>query len=122
MNKPSLCRNRLRDEGKAYPRSGCAVCKTGGMLGCPYEKKERVSVDKYAVIYTKSIYHEGDERSRTNPGHGYPAYTEQVETIQTFDNLDGLKEWISKKGKYEKFKAIKYQELTISTEIVVNVG
>lgn len=35
---PAQCRNRLQYEGKPYPRSGCAVCKTGGMTGCPYER------------------------------------------------------------------------------------
>lgn len=37
-DKPKNCRNRLRDEGKAYPRSGCDYCGTGGMMGCPYER------------------------------------------------------------------------------------
>jgi len=37
--RPSNCRNRLRDEGKAYPRSGCGHCKTGGMTGCPNEQR-----------------------------------------------------------------------------------
>lgn len=36
--KPSNCRNRLRNEGKVHPRSGCAHCKTGGLLGCPFER------------------------------------------------------------------------------------
>lgn len=36
--RPSNCRNRLRDEGKAYPRSGCASCGNGGLFGCRYEK------------------------------------------------------------------------------------
>lgn len=35
--RPARCRNRLRDEGKAYPKSGCEVCSTGGMTGCPWE-------------------------------------------------------------------------------------
>lgn len=35
--RPSNCRNRLRDEGKPYPRSGCNHCKTGGLTGCPFE-------------------------------------------------------------------------------------
>lgn len=30
---------------------------------------------KHAVLYEESEYIEGDERSRTNPGHGYPAHT-----------------------------------------------
>ena len=28
------------------------------------------------VFQEQNIYHEGDERSRTHPGHGYPSYTE----------------------------------------------
>lgn len=37
--RPQLCRNRLRDEGQAYPRSGCAVCGNGGLMGCPHERR-----------------------------------------------------------------------------------
>lgn len=37
--RPANCRNRLRDEGKAYPKSGCLSCGTGGMTGCPYERR-----------------------------------------------------------------------------------
>ncbi len=43
----------------------------------------------YAVLINKSqtIYHEGDERSRTNPGHGYPAYSETINSIEYYDFL-----------------------------------
>jgi hypothetical protein len=35
------------------------------------------------IIYGKrSIHIEGDERSRTNPGHGYPAHTEHFDDIE----------------------------------------
>lgn len=37
--KPASCRERLRLEGKPYPRSGCDSCHMGGMLGCPYDKQ-----------------------------------------------------------------------------------
>ncbi|MRX32783.1 hypothetical protein [Aminobacter sp. MDW-2] len=37
---PANCRNRLRDEGKPYPRSGCASCGSG-LMGCPYEPGAR---------------------------------------------------------------------------------
>lgn len=39
-NRPKNCRNRLRDEGQIYPKSGCVVCKTGGLTGCPHEHKD----------------------------------------------------------------------------------
>jgi hypothetical protein len=32
------------------------------------------------VFETYAIHHEGDERSRVAPGHGYPAYGESVST------------------------------------------
>ena len=34
--RPSMCRNRLKAEGKPYPKSGCYECGDGGMRGCPY--------------------------------------------------------------------------------------
>lgn len=37
-DRPALCRNRLKDEGKPHPRSGCNVCRNGGMMGCPHER------------------------------------------------------------------------------------
>lgn len=35
--RPKRCRNRLRDEGFPHPKSGCEVCKTGGVGGCLYD-------------------------------------------------------------------------------------
>ena len=37
---PNGCREKLRLEGRTYPRSGCDVCGTGGIKGCPYQKIE----------------------------------------------------------------------------------
>jgi hypothetical protein len=37
--RPVNCRNRLKDEHKPHPRSGCAYCKTGGIRGCPFESR-----------------------------------------------------------------------------------
>lgn len=36
------------------------------------------STPHYAILTARSIEIPGDERSRTHPGHGYPASTEQV--------------------------------------------
>lgn len=42
--RPDNCRNALRDAGKLYPKSGCAVC--GSVLnGCPYERLAPASSD-----------------------------------------------------------------------------
>lgn len=44
------------------------------------------------VFKTESFFIPGDERSRTNPGHGYPEHTETVNKIEMTVFL-GEKEW-----------------------------
>lgn len=38
----------------------------------------------WAIIRTTNVTIPGDERSRTNPGHGYPEHTETYITYQAF--------------------------------------
>jgi hypothetical protein len=82
-------------------------------------------MEKYAVIVKKTIHIPGDERSRTNPGHGYPESTETHDELVTFKDKDDFMEWIKRNesrayGK-QAFKAIMYTELTISTSINIDV-
>lgn len=61
---PTNCRNRLKAEGKPHPRSGCVVCKTGGLTGCPYERQTVESSEARAaaddlVIYGTAIMRDG---------------------------------------------------------------
>lgn len=49
VERPALCRNALRDAGKPYPRSGCAVCRNGGLVGCPYENRAQSTTPARAV-------------------------------------------------------------------------
>ncbi len=95
-NRPANCRNRLRDEGKAYPKSGCQVCRAGGMTGCPYEisataaapaafeapvinKIERWEVDGFkSLVGSDIIFNAMDDyqriatKSAIYPGQGTP--------------------------------------------------
>ena len=76
--------------------------------------------EKFAVIYTAAIYHAGDERSRTNPGHGYPSHTEHINKIETFKDEDALKHWIAKNSK-KSYKAIRYEELNVVLNLEVKL-
>jgi hypothetical protein len=76
---------------------------------------------KYGVIYNVSIHHEGDERSRTHPGHGYPAYTENVETFKSFETEDLLKNWI-RTNKDKTYKVIKYEEVKVTLRLDVDLS
>ena len=52
-------------------------------------------MSKYLLITTRSIFIPGDERSRTNPGHGYPETTEYVSENHFFDTEEALLNYIS---------------------------
>lgn len=39
--RPANCRDRLQDEGKPHPRSGCRVCKDRLFHPCPYDQHPR---------------------------------------------------------------------------------
>lgn len=65
------------------------------------EAKNQNEVPKdfhYAILIfdSKSVYIPGDERSRTNPGHGYPASTEYYTTFSYFftKNSDELNKFV----------------------------
>ena len=65
----------------------------------PVTKKTEIPTTPHLAILvfkTSNIYHEGDERSRTCPGHGYPAYTETIYTVDyiPFADEKGVNDWI----------------------------
>jgi hypothetical protein len=69
----------LYSRQKEYPGLGQATC--------PSEVPKDLH---YAIIIfdKESVYIPGDERSITNPGHGYPARTESYTTHQYFFTKD----------------------------------
>jgi len=84
-------------------------------------------VPHYAVITYKTIQHwvEGDERSRTHPGHGYPAGYETREEIgyQAFETVEKLQDFIKydrylKEGSYQ---VIKVEPMKVETKVSVIV-
>lgn len=91
--------------------------------------------DHWAILIfeTRSQYIEGDERSRTNPGHGYPAHTETHETFQYWAamNQADLKmalqylEAQRKKDSYTRvppYSVIQVRKCSVKTEIHIEVG
>lgn len=46
--------------------------------------------EHWAIIRSSSVYIPGDERSRTNPGHGYPAETENFISYEVFTTEDAF--------------------------------
>lgn len=79
---------------------------------------------KYGVIYTDSVYHPGDERSRSNPGHGYPAWTENVTKFKEFESREKWEEYIKRQFKHgykSSIRAVVFEEAEIMTETKITV-
>jgi len=59
--RPQTCRNRLRDEGKVHPRSGCAYCGNGGMMGCPFENRALATPSPSTDTLEQTVADIGDD-------------------------------------------------------------
>ncbi len=80
---------------------------------------------KYAAIIKGSVTIPGDERSRTNPGHGYPEYEQETIDFKEFESQEACKQWIRMQSEgysYNRnnYRIIEYQDVQIQTELVVN--
>ncbi len=81
----------------------------------------------WAIITTSSIYIEGDERSRSSPGHGYPSRTETTINYQAFTDEAQWKAEVVRKstpiqwGSPTPFVAMKVIPAAIETSINVSV-
>ena len=61
-------------------------------------KSDAPTTPHWAVFKFGTIHIPGDERSRTNPGHGYGDSWESSITYIAFDNLDELNKWLDKEN------------------------
>ena len=78
--------------------------------------------EHWAIITTSSYTVPGDERSRTNPGHGYPEHT--VETIQydAFTEFDKFTVEVQRLTlRNSKFRAVHVQPMSIDVSVSVKV-
>lgn len=57
----------------------------------PADGKER-----FAILEQVAVHIPGDERSRTNPGHGYPETTEYHSRLTVFDSQEELERWLAR--------------------------
>jgi len=69
----------------------------------------------------------GDERSRTNPGHGYPASTEYSMRFVVFESEDEMKGYVKEKqdrsyGNRNDYKILYVKVPTITTKVEVGVS
>jgi hypothetical protein len=81
----------------------------------------------FAIIEFTSVWIPGDERSRTNPGHGYPEHNEDVVNYIAFTDEAEWKAEINKRmtspygGEKNNFIAARVTPASIQVQTVINV-
>ena len=81
----------------------------------------------FAVIKFGSVWIEGDERSRTNPGHGYPGHSQSTVEYLIFKDQSSWEKYIGgllhpNYGTPDKnWVAIQAKPATIQTSVTVKV-
>lgn len=78
--------------------------------------------EHFAILCSKSIYIPGDERSRTNPGHGYPASTEQTWDYEVYANREKWEQAIEYKTlRGDKFVPLHANRPVVEKKVTVSV-
>ena len=80
---------------------------------------------QYAALIESSYHVEGDERSKTNPGHGYPAHIVSYTEVQKFSSREEMQEWVEEEESraYLKraYEIIEYVPMKVRTSFVIKV-
>lgn len=89
------------------------------------EKSKFPTAEHYAALIFTSIWIEGDERSRTVPGHGYPAHSESVVNYIEFTSKEEMEQWVQKQEHptygmpQRNYKVMMIQPLNVSLSTIV---
>lgn len=84
------------------------------------------TTEHFAIIEGDSVTIPGDERSRTNPGHGYPESTNHYIKYEVYFTeeklLQAVRELEEHKFGYKKsFKVLKVTPMTVKKNVSVSV-
>jgi hypothetical protein len=78
---------------------------------------------KSGVIVSRVEHVEGDERSKTNPGHGYPAHNVTRQEFKEFESEHELKQFLLyNENSLPRMRVIKFEDLVISKNIVIDIA
>ncbi len=75
------------------------------------------------IVIEKSSYHvPGDERSRTHPGHGYPAHDVDTDNVVRFSTLKQLEAYILAHADQDNLEVYKVQPVKIVKHVKVTIS
>jgi len=77
----------------------------------------------FAIVTQDSVHIPGDERSRTHPGHGYPAETRYFSVYEAFTDRELWESRIRNLTRsQERFHAMEVKPAKVETKISVKVS
>lgn len=81
--------------------------------------EEIMSKPHWAIISNTTIHHEGDERSRTNPGHGYPAHSTTIMEYTPYATEEALLAAVLRRDRFVKLTLIR--AMPVKTELKISI-
>ena len=89
-------------------------------------KNKARTTQHFAALVFSTIYIPGDERSRTNPGHGYPESNEPVVKYVAFDSREEMERWVlqqeSRSYGRQSYQLIDATPLSVVMKASVSIG
>lgn len=86
----------------------------------PKKINELPSEPYLAILQEDHVYVPGDERSRTNPGHGYEEHTVDAWSMMVFQDETAWKQEIEQLTKRRvKFQAVRIVPAKVETKVVI---
>jgi hypothetical protein len=84
------------------------------------------TVEHWAIFKTNSVFIPGDERSRTNPGHGYPAETRHFIAYEAYLTEEKLLQAIKeleepRYGGRNEYRVAKIVPMKIKKEMSITI-
>jgi hypothetical protein len=84
-----------------------------------------MSTEFYAAFIKDSYHVEGDERSRTNPGHGYHAHNVDYLRVEKFKDKNEMEKWVrsreSSMFNRDNYEIVKYTNMKVTIKTIVEV-
>lgn len=74
------------------------------------------------VLAEERIHIPGDERSRTSPGHGYPAEDKDTWNYIVFEDQEELQDWVERNLDFRHFVVLQANRLTVRKRVTVDIS
>ena len=106
----------------AFCSSAMTIAEDSIMAKIVQSPEDYPSEDHYAIVEFSSVHVPGDERSRTHPGHGYPAHDVPTMSYKAYDDqIEWEKEIARLEERKARYKAFSAKPARVSVKTTIRV-